>query len=234
MKILEQKFIDVSQYNKDKKVFFIRINPENLSLTISEILTELRTMSWLNKFNFEPLKEAYSLRAKNTCDYLERVLQDKSDLSKLKETTGEYVVSNLSKKSLVENLQHTDIPLMELLGRKKSNNPGFDFYTEKDFLIVAGEAKYKANQNAYNSSLKQINEFVKEKKHIQDIPLLMPFVNPESLVNLNNNKFFVCAAFSSTDKQTDDLIVNILNNAHFKECLEQFDIFLVAVDMYGE
>ena len=174
MKILEQKFIDVSQYNKEKKVFFIRINPENLSLTISEILTELRTMSWLNKFNFEPLKEAYSLRAKNTCDYLERVLQDKSDLSKLKETTGEYVVSNLSKKSLVENLQHTDIPLMELLGRKKSNNPGFDFYTEKDFLIVAGEAKYKTNQNAYNSSLKQINEFVKEKKKQNDSACFSP------------------------------------------------------------
>ena len=234
MIVIEQKVIDVSQYSKERKVFFIRINPQNLSLTIQEILTELRDMSWLSKFNFEPLKNAYELRAQRTCDYLEKIIYDNSNMSKLKETTGEYVVSNLSKKSLVDNLNHTDIPLMELLGRKKSNNPGFDFYTEIDYQIVAGEAKYKTNENAYNSSLKQINEFIQEQKHIQDIPLLMPFTNTESIVNMNNNKFCVCAAFSTTNKSTNDLISNILNNKHFKDCLKQCDIFLVAVNMYDE
>lgn len=60
----------------------------------------------------------------------------------------------------------------------------------------------------------------------------MPFATSESIVNLNNNKFFVCAAFSSINKKTDDLINNILGNSHFQKCIKQFDIFLVAVDMY--
>ena len=62
----------------------------------------------------------------------------------------------------------------------------------------------------------------------------MPFTNTESIVNMNNNKFCVCAAFSTTNKSTNDLISNILNNKHFKDCLKQCDIFLVAVDMYDE
>lgn len=233
MKIIEQGYLDKNVNKLSHNVYFIRINPEKLSSTLNEILTELRTMSWLNKFNFEPMKNAYKIRAEKTCEYLEHELLNIHTDTELKETAGEYIVSNLSKKSLVENLNHGDIPLMELLGRKKSNNPGFDFYTENDIYLVAGEAKYKNNINAYSSSLKQINEFIKDQKHIQDIPLLIGFAKNESLENLNNNNFSVCAAFSTTKIDSSNLIDNILSNTYFKECVTNYDVFLVAVDMYG-
>lgn len=233
MKIVEQRYIDKSKYNTSHSVYFIRINPENFSITLNEILAELRTMSWLNKFDFEPVKNAYQIRAEKTCDYLEKELLDINTNTELKEMAGEYIVSNLSKKSLVENLNHEDIPLMELLGRKKSNNPGFDFYTENDIFLVAGEAKYKNNANAYSNSLKQINEFIREQKHIQDIPLLIGFTKSESIENMNNNIFNVCAAFSTTKIDSEILIDNILKNKHFQECVSKYDIFLVAVEMYG-
>ena len=231
MKIIEQYYIDEKGYKLSHNVYFIRVSPEKLSITLNEILTELRTMSWLNKFDFEPLKNAYQTRAEKTCKYLEKELLSNDSDTELKETAGEYVVSNLSKKSLVENLHHNDIPLMELLGRKKSNNPGFDFYTEDDLYLVAGEAKYKNSINAYSNSLKQINDFIKDKKHIQDIPLLIGFTKNESLENMNNNHFKVCAAFSATKIDSQNLINNIVNNTYFKECVEKYDIFLVAVDM---
>lgn len=234
MKIIEQGYIDENKYNSSHKVYFFRINPGKLSTTLNEILTELRVMSWLNKFDFEPMKNAYKIRAENTCDHLEKELLNINSESELKEIAGEYIVSNLSKKSLVNHLNHGDIPLMELLGRKKSKNPGFDFYTENNTYLVAGEAKYKNNINAYNSSLKQIVDFINEQKHIQDIPLLIDFVKDESLENMNNNIFNVCAAFSMTKIDTNQLINNILKNQYFQECVSKHDIFLVAVEMYGD
>lgn len=58
-----------------------------------------------------------------------------------------------------------------MLGRKIINNPGFDFYTEKDYYVTAGEAKYKNGSNPYNISLSQIK-------------------TPKLLKNITNSKYF--------------------------------------------
>ena len=232
MKICEICKLDLSNINTTNQSWLIRVDPEDLSTTLKEIFMQLKDMSWLNKLEFKPLRDSFEERAKITCDHLKEKLLDNSTNDNIKENAGEYIVSNLSKTALIVGMNHTDIPLMELLGRKRTNNPGFDFYTEKDKLLVAGEAKYIDSSNAYNSSLKQIYEFINQNKHIQDIALLMFFTNDESLENLNQNKFNICAAFSSTQIKTSDLINNIKKNDYFKKCIEQHDVFLVAVNMY--
>ena len=228
---------EIKQFNvvdTENITWFLRVDPENLSMTLQDIFVELRTMSWLDKFEFKALRDSFRIRAEKTCDYLEKQLLDDSVKTDIKERAGEYIVSNLSKSALVKGLKHQDIPLMELLGRKRSNNPGFDFYTEKYGYLVAGEAKYVGKVNAYNSSLKQICDFIVEDKHIQDIGLLLFFTSNDSIEKMNNGTFGVCAGFSSTNIDTNDLIDNIKENKYYKECIKEHDVFLVAVDMYGK
>lgn len=236
MKIVEQKYIAGNKLDQRCDVYFIQIDPEKLSTTLMEILNNLRDKSWLKKIDDENTMVSYQQIANNTCEYLENKFRDLKDDSELKKSAGEYIVSNLAKKCLVEELHHNDIPLMELLGRKDVGNPSFDFYTEIDFYLVAGEAKYKKDANPYNDALKQILEFIsKEKrKYIGDFHKLKYLATDKSMINMRKGKFHVCAAFSITQIDTDKLINNILANEHFKKCVSSHTIFLVAVQMYGK
>jgi hypothetical protein len=232
MKIIENKIIDVKSISKSNNAFFLRVEPENLNITVLEILKELSNVSWLNQFDKEGLKRCFEIRAMETSEYISKKLLDSTDESPIIENAGEYIVSVLAKKALVFSYKHNDIPLMELLGRKISNNPGFDFYTEKDNIITAGEAKYEKNVNAYNSSLKQIKLFIEKNKHIKDIELLYFFVPEKSIDNLNEGHFSVGAAFSTTNIKTDILIKNIKENKYFQDLIMNYSIFLLAVDIH--
>lgn len=232
MKIIETKQVDVSRFTTQHDAFFVRIDPEDLSISILEILQDLVNLSWLNTFDQESVKNSFRSRATKTCNYIKGKLVDADTNTPLIDEAGEYIVSCLAKKALVSVYEHKDIPLTELLGRKISNNPGFDFYTEKDRLLTTGEAKYVKGVNAYNSSLSQINEFIDNNKHIDDIALLLFFVSDESLDNMNNGSFSIGAAFSATSIATDTLISNILDNHAFQKAIQNHTIFLLAVNMY--
>lgn len=232
MKVLETRQLDVSRFNTQYDAFFVRIDPEDLSLSVLEILQDLADLSWLNTFDHESVKNSFKNRATKTCNYIKDKLVDANTNTPLIDEAGEYIVSCLAKKALVSVYAHNDIPLTELLGRKISNNPGFDFYTEKNGILTTGEAKYVKGENAYNRSLSQINEFIDDNKHIDDIALLFFFAPDESLDNLNNGDFSIGAAFSSTNICTDTLLENILDNKAFQKAIQEHTVFLLAVDMY--
>ena len=232
MKIIVAKQIDVNKFTAQHSAFFVRIDPEDLSLSVLEILQDLANLSWLNTFDRESVKNSFKSRATKTCDDIKCKLVDANTNTPLIDEAGEYIVSCLAKKALVSVYAHKDIPLAELLGRKISNNPGFDFYTEKDGLLTAGEAKYIKGVNAYNSSLSQVNKFISKKKHIDDLALLFFFVPDESLDNMNKGNFSIGAAFSVTDIETEKLIMNILKNNAFEKTIQNHSIFLLAVNMY--
>ena len=94
------------------------------------------------------------LDAQKTCDALKEKFNSKDEDTIINEA-GEYIVSVYAKRGIVEYLRHLDVPLAELLGRKKIGNPGFVFFTEVNnyHLVVYGEAKYKHGKNAYDSSM---------------------------------------------------------------------------------
>lgn len=232
MKIVESRKIDVSELSNNNEAHFVRIDPEDLSCSVFEILQDLANMSWLNKFDQESVRDSFQSRATKTCKYIQAKLIDPTTNIPLVDKAGEYIVSCLAKKALLNVYSHNDIPLTELIGRKISNNPSFDFYTEKDYLLTAGEAKYIKGINAYNSSLSQINRFIKEEKHIDDIPLLLYFVAVDSLDNLNKGHFSVGAAFSATKIESDALIDNILKNNEFQKVIKNHSVYLLAVNMY--
>ncbi len=233
MKVIESCKINKRQgIDSPYDIYFIRIEPEDLSLSISEVLEELADLSWLNKFDKSYVKDSFRSRAQKTCSYIKNKLLDNETNTQLIDKAGEYIVSCLAKKALVNSLQHTDIPTMELLGRKISNNPGFDFYTEKDSIITACESKYLKGINAYTSSLSQINRFIKDNKHIDDIALLYFFATDDGIENLNNGLFAVGAAFSVTEIDSQKLIAGITNNSDFQELAKSNSIFLLAVNIH--
>ena len=55
MNVIEHKEINLLDYGftSSKKVVFLRINPDDLSKTIKDILIELADFSWLYKFDKE-------------------------------------------------------------------------------------------------------------------------------------------------------------------------------------
>ena len=77
----------------------------------------------------------------------------------------------------------------------------------------------------------QIRQFIIEKKHYDDIPILQSLVDEESLERMGNDQFGVSVAFSATNISDNKLIENIVANEHFKELVNNHKIILVAVNM---
>lgn len=70
MKILNSHNVDLSQYGLNGSVYYIRVSPGKLEVTIKEILIELSNFSWLAKFNKDYLIKSMEHKAQATCDYL--------------------------------------------------------------------------------------------------------------------------------------------------------------------
>ena len=131
MKIIDFVKIDTTNYKLPAKnnVFFMRIDPEDLAVALRDILDEIANFSWLNKFDKEALRKSMERNARNTCDVLREKFFDENE-DPVIEDAGEYLVSVYSKRGIVEHLGHADVTLAELLGLKKTGNPGFYFFTE--------------------------------------------------------------------------------------------------------
>jgi hypothetical protein len=136
----------------DSHINFIRVKPNDLSLTLKELFLSLSNLSWLDTFDKDYLKASFEQRAKITLDNLKNKLL-KGDQDEITSNTGETIVSELARQSIIEKMDYLDIPLGEFLKQKKDGNPGFDFFTEnKSEIILYGEAKYISRTNGYGKA----------------------------------------------------------------------------------
>ena len=124
------KIVDCQEWENDNcnRVRFIRVEITDLRQSIFDIISALNDLSWINKFEQEYKRESFLARAKTTADALSyQIQQEQADT--VTEDTGEYIVSEASRLSIVKQWNYLSIPLAELLGRKLTGNPGFDFFT---------------------------------------------------------------------------------------------------------
>lgn len=229
MKIIEHRLLtDVGT----AKTQFIRIDPENLTTTLSNILTSLMNLSWLSKFDQDFEINAFTLRANKTIDDIKEKFSKCVD-DNITKDAGEYVVSELAREAIISELNYLDIPLGELLAKKKSGNPGFDFHTQNNETdtIIFGEAKYVSNTTAYSSALPQIVNFIKDQKDIEDLPELKPFCTIDALKRANSGSKGFAAAFSAKSTSSDNIINNIKKRSDFQELLKYEELILVAVNL---
>ena len=164
MKITDHKVL--TQYSPAKVQFF-RIDPEDLSATLENILRALMDLSWLSKFDQDYEKIAFNSRAQKTIADIKNKFEQCIDDSITKDA-GEYVVSELARETLITQLDYLDIPLDELVGKQRSGNPGFDFHSQNKVTdtVIFGEAKYVSKTTAYSSALPQIVEFIGDGKDV--------------------------------------------------------------------
>jgi hypothetical protein len=189
-------------------------------------------LSWINDFDAEYARSSFRVRAEATVKYIaDKIIRSTDDA--ITSDSGEYVISELARKTVVNELNYLDIPLAELIKEQRSGNPGFDFYTVNGAkIILFGEAKYLSNQNAYGNSFKQIVRFEEEKRHIADLVDIDKFCCSESLENVAtyNKKGFI-AAFAAKNTSTDVLIRHIYNNENFKKLSKYEELICIAVNI---
>ena len=229
LKILELKSVPV---NGKASVQFIRIDPEDISVTLSEILKAIMDLSWLKNFDAESLARSYEQRAQITIADMRRKIEN-CDTGKLTKDAGEYVVSELAREAIVSELNYLDIPLAELLGKKISGNPGFDFHSQNNATntVIFGEAKYVTAHSGYPRAIDQIKAFVDDKKDIADIADLRDFCSADALSRVVDGFKGFAAAFSAKSTPSDRLISAITAKDSFQELLKYEEVILVAVNL---
>lgn len=228
--------VDPNSYNiKINKIIepnvrLIRVQPNDLKITLGYILTTLSSMCWISQMS-DVLKQSYQVRAQGTIDRLRNDFTNGTD-SEIVSNTGEYIVSELTRSSIVNGLNYMDIPLGELFKQKASGNPGFDIFTvNTNEQILFGEAKYVANSNAYNNAIKQINRFIEEKRDLTDLPDLVQFDIANAISNASKGNRGFIAGFSSTTISDVNLEQNIKDNDAYKALPKDKEIICVAVDV---
>ena len=205
MKIVEHKILDEFS---PAKVQFIRIDPEDISKTLLEILSVLMNLSWLNNFDQEFQRKAFISRANKTIDDIKEKF-DKCVNDDISKDAGEYVVSELARETMVSKLKYLDVPLAELLGKKRSGNPGFDFHSQNEITdtVIFGA------------------------KDIEDLPELNTFCSRTSLERVSDGKKGFSAAFSAKNTSTEKIINNITKRGEFQSLLQYEELILVAVNL---
>lgn len=227
MKIMEYKKIDPKHDN----IYFMRIEPEDLSITIKQIIEVLFNLSWISQFDKEYIRSSFKKRATDTAQYLSRAMKLGDD-SKVTSDTGEYVVSELAREAIVSQMGYQDIPLAELFKEQVIGNPGFDYYSAtKNKIIVFGEAKYISRQNAYGSGMNQVARFIKEGQDISDLNDIDKFFDEDSLKLANNGEKAYSIAFSSKTTSSNKIVENILKHKQYDNLAKHKEVHFVAVNV---
>lgn len=229
MKVIEHKPV---QNTGNCNITFVRIEPDNLQNTLNAIINTLMDLSWLSRFDQDYMKDSFRQRAEETIADIQKKFTDSSG-DKITKQAGEYVVSELARESLVSQMNYLHVPLAELLGMKVSGNPGFDFHSQNNSTntVIFGESKYNSKRSAYDSAIKQVVQFIIDKKDIKQIADLQPFCTQEALSRANDGFKGFAIAFSAKSTSSDVLIAKIIAHNKFNELLRHVEIVIVAVNL---
>ena len=228
MKIIECRKMDAENYSN---ITFIRIESENLSVTIKDIIASFSNKAWISQFDEDYQRKSFAKRADETANFLAEKLREGNE-NGITKNTGEYVVSELARQALVEELEYLDVPLAELFKEKVSGNPGFDFYSaNRDKIIIFGEAKYSSRQNAYGKGMEQVDRFISQGQDISDLNDIDKFFEASSLNAASNGDKAYAVAFAAKTTKSDDLIDGIVNNKHYSNLVLHKELVFLAVNI---
>ncbi len=214
-----------------KNISFIRIEPTDIKLTLAEIFKSLSNLAWISQFDQDYVQAGFQTRAEDTVKYISNNILAKNN-DEITKDTGELIVSELSRMTIVNELKYLDIPLAELIKIKDIGNHGFDFYSKnKENILLFGEAKYNSRQNAYGKSFEQISRFEREKQDASDIIDIDKFCcEPSKQNHAKGLKGFV-ASFSCKSTKTEKIIKGIKKNSDFILLNKFEELVLVAVNL---
>lgn len=227
--ISEQKKIDVGGAN----CRFIRVTLGSVKEVLERVFEYLQDLSWLDRLDQTYLQESFRLCAQKTLEAIVAEFALEGNVSQITKDAGEYVVSVAATNVLESSLGYPALPLAELIDKKAKGNPGFDFHNEnpEKFIVIFGEAKYRSTGNAYGAALKQIVDFIEEKKDIQDLTSISHFCSEASSRNVEKRIRGFAAAFSTKSTKSETILKGIMRNDHFQAISQHEEVLLVAVDL---
>ncbi|SFF90642.1 hypothetical protein [Sunxiuqinia elliptica] len=217
--------------NIEPHITFIRIEPTDINLTLGEVFKSMSDISWINDFDKQYIRDAFTIRAKETIKHVADSIIAKSG-NQITKDSGEIVVSELSRLAIVNELNYLDIPLAELFKSQASGNDGFDFYSKNlNKIILFGEAKFLSDRNAYGKAFNKIVEFVDLKQDASDLEDIDKFYCEDSLNNHSKGNKGFMAAFASKNTSSQLIINGIKANSDFAK-LKNFDeLICIAVNV---
>ncbi|MFI3236663.1 MAG: hypothetical protein R3Y47_01390 [Lachnospiraceae bacterium] len=228
MKILECRKIDTDNHDN---ITYLRIDPEDISETLRDIIVSLSDMSWISRFDKPYIRNSFLKHADESAKYLANKIQEKRG-DTITKNSGEYVVSELARKALVNRMRYLDVPLAELFKEQVAGNPGFDFYSaNNDNIIIFGEAKYSSRNNAYGVGMEQVDRFIREGQDISDLNDIDKFFEDESLEYANNGDKAYAIAFASKTSSSEMIIKGIIANKHYNNIAGHKEVLYLAVNV---
>lgn len=198
------------------------------------MINYIRDKSWLDKFDIIN-KDSFDARITPTINLLVQQIANESvasTMNSIKSDFAELLVSVNAQKALVQ-IGHQLVPLSELWKEKIRSNAGFDFHTiSPNALFVYGEAKYAADNTSNSRAVRQIAEFLQEKKHKMDIALLRIITqNEEAAAKAVNEQIGIAAAFSVNQASVQSMINNAIYHHRFRDLLNRPEIYIIAVEI---
>ena len=219
MKIIEKR---TSDFNEEIPITFIRVTPEDLTVTIRDIINTFSDLSWVSKFDKDYIRSSFEKRAKDTADYLADSLKLNKDDS-VTGSTGEYVVSELARTAIVTELNYLDIPLAELFKEQVVGNPGFDYYSANNAdIIIFGDAPPGSTGGRPR----------RRHRPGADLIDISCFFNDQSLNAANRGEKAYAIAFSSKGTSTEKIITGIKKNKNYNDLIKYKELIFVAVNIW--
>ena len=234
--MLIKKFeIDKNEYGlpSSQTRFFACLVNVDASHSIASIIREINDNSWIEKLNIIE-KTSYEARLKETVKTImddcltfdATIKQDIYDYS----TVGEYIVSKEGRSALIQEYNHTAIPLAELWKEKASKNPGFDYHSESvSNLIIFGEAKYNSNYNPYSDAIIQVEGFITKQKDHMELTDLQNFVSKDAVNNFLQSKKGFSIAFSVKGEDPLTIVTNAIKSTKINKIANYNEFYIIGV-----
>ena len=212
-------------------ISFIRIEPVDIKITLGDVLKSLSDLAWISNFDSEYIRSGFETRAQDTVEYIRTNIINGTDDNVTKDS-GEILVSELSRLSIVNEFNYLDIPLAELIKIKDFGNHGFDFFSKNsNDILLFGEAKFNSRQNAYGKAFEQIVRFESGNRDGSDIIDIDRFCCETSKNNHARGKKGFMASFSTKSITTERLIQGIKNNEDYKKLVGFEELICIAVNL---
>ena len=212
-------------------ILFIRIEPTDIKLTLREVFKSLSDIAWISEFDKQYIQDYFQVRAEETINYIANNIIQQSD-DKITSDTGELVVSELSRLTVINEMSYLDIPLAELIKSQAVGNDGFDFFSKNlNRVILFGEAKFNSRQNAYGAAFEQIERFERIKQDVSDIKEIAEFCCEDSLNNHTSGKKGFIASFASKSTSTTTIVRGIKRNTYYNKLKKREELICVAVNV---
>lgn len=197
------------------KVYYYHVKINNVKQKAILMRDQFIDESWLSKIGDEGDIESFKVRSESTINMLIRILNNVN--SEIGKEFGEYLISSTALTTLQKEQEHEPLPLAEIWKEQESQNPGFDFHTiSNENILLYGEAKYRADKNAYGVAINSIRDFIKKKKDTAELVDLKRLNSRITNEHINISKKGFIASFS-IHNNFDNIFKKIIENKHINE-----------------